>query len=97
MLPGQIRAAAGSPQQEEAGDDRQPTPAPTVITHFAPEKLRPQLEHATKIFPLAFNLFEDFLGAQFPLRSCHQVGGTGEYDCSCKVGIGGIRPERAHS
>lgn len=73
VLPGQARAAPASPQQGEGDSEVQPTPAPTIVTHFAPEQLRPQLEHATKVFPLAFNLFETFLGAHFPYCAFHQV------------------------
>jgi hypothetical protein len=75
VLPGQARLAAGSLPQPETGSNAQhpAAAAPTLVTHFAPEKLRPQLEHTAKVFPLAFNLFETFLGAHFPFRTFHQV------------------------
>lgn len=74
VFPGQARLAAGSLPLPEAGSDgQQPAAAPMLVTHFAPEKLRPQLEHVTKVFPLAFNLFETFLGAHFPFSTFHQV------------------------
>ncbi len=85
VLPGQARAAPASPQQGEEGGEVQPTPAPTIVTHFAPEHLRPQLEHATKVFPLAFHLFETFLGAHFPYRAVHQVQATIYPDIRSKV------------
>ncbi|CAL8462796.1 g2329 [Coccomyxa elongata] len=86
VLPGQARAAPASPQQGEEGGEVQPTPAPTIVTHFAPEHLRPQLEHATKVFPLAFNLFETFLGAHFPYRAFHQVFVPAE-GCGVEVAV----------
>lgn len=79
MLPetGHLRAAQGSSGQEDQGaspghgsDDQH---SHTTVTHFAPEKLRPDLEHTTSVFPLAFTLFETFLGSRFPLRQFHQA------------------------
>lgn len=45
----------------------------TVVTHLAPHKQLPDLEHTVKFFPLALSLFEGQLGASFPFPSYHQA------------------------
>ena len=75
-------AQAGQADEDEGGDPAEAAAAggaasvgssSTAITHLAPPGLRRFLEHSTKAFPLAFSLFETFLGAKFPYPSLHQV------------------------
>ena len=74
-------AQAGQVDEDEAGEPAEAGAsgaAPggsgsTAVTHLAPPGLRGSLEHTTKAFPLAFGLFETFLGAKFPYPALHQV------------------------
>jgi hypothetical protein len=78
--PGQPRALSGSHGHEDAlaspdyNHDAHANRA--TVTHFAPQQLRPELEHSTKVFPLAFSLFETFLGSKFPYEHFHQVSAS---------------------
>jgi hypothetical protein len=82
--PHQAAVPAGQPDEDEAAEPVGAAAAggssaalgssgSTAVTHLAPPGLRRSLEHSTKAFPLAFGLFETFLGARFPYPALHQV------------------------
>ena len=45
----------------------------TLVTHLGPPGLRAELAHGARFAPLAFDLFETFLGCPFPFPAFHAV------------------------
>lgn len=45
----------------------------TLVTHLGPPQLAAELAHGARFAPLAFDLFETFLGCSFPFPAFHAV------------------------
>ena len=45
----------------------------TLVTHLGPPELAAELAHGARFAPLAFDLFETFLGCSFPFPAFHAV------------------------
>lgn len=50
-----------------------PGPGGTLVTHLGPAGQRAELAHSASFFPLAFGLYETFLGCSFPFPAFHQA------------------------